>query len=388
MHMAYNPITDFVGLWRNTAGSLSKLEFPGLDFVVAALARAGVITVSVSATAPTVNQSTTAWLKAAVPSTSAEGQLFLWDPIANTYAAATPKLFLLMLEAAAGQNGVSWWASTGGAPANTVGNNGDFAIRTDQPGGIYGPKVLGAWPATPLPGTTTGFVSTDLDNAFGGIPGNVLYRDTSVWKALAIGAANTLMVSGGAAPLWEGLSALMDATLGAVRGDVLYRGAAGWTALPPSTAGFALKTNGAGTDPSWAVPEFPSGTTMLFQQTAAPTGWTKQTALNDVGLRVVSGTAGSTGGTAFSTVFAQNATGGHQLTVLEMPSHSHPTSLDGKSAAYEPGGAGGNGITAAGVSAQVSTQVFTMSNAGGDQAHTHPISLQLAYVDVIIATKN
>lgn len=386
--MAYNPSTDFVGLWRNIAGSLSKLEMPGLDFVVAAMARAGMLSVAVSATAPVANQSTTAWLNAAVPSTSAEGQLFLWDPIATAYAAATPKLLLYTLQASAGQNGVSWWASTGGAPANTVGNNGDFAVRTDQPGGIYGPKALGAWPTTPLPGTTTGFVSGDLDAAFGPQQGNILYRDALLWKALAIGAANTLMVSSGTAPLWETLSALMDATFGAARGDVLYRGGAGWTALPPGAAGFALKTNGAGADPSWAAPEFPSGTTMLFQQTAAPAGWTKQTALNDVGLRVTSGTAGSGGLTAFSTVFGQTATAGHQLTVTEMPSHNHPTAADGKNVAYEPGGAGGNGITAAGVSATISTVVFAVNNAGGDGAHSHNISLQLAYVDVIIATKN
>ena len=37
---------------------------------------------------------------------------------------------------------------------------------------------------------------------------------------------------------------------------------------------------------------FPSGTKMLFQQTAAPTGWTKDTGSNDVALRVVSGTVG------------------------------------------------------------------------------------------------
>lgn len=48
----------------------------------------------------------------------------------------------------------------------------------------------------------------------------------------------------------------------------------------------------------------PSGTLMLFQQTAAPTGWTKQTTHNDKALRVVSGTASSGGSTAFSSVMA------------------------------------------------------------------------------------
>ena len=35
---------------------------------------------------------------------------------------------------------------------------------------------------------------------------------------------------------------------------------------------------------------FASGTKMLFNQTSAPTGWTKVTSSNDVALRVVSGT--------------------------------------------------------------------------------------------------
>jgi hypothetical protein len=42
--MVYNPATDFLGLWRASGGNVSKMEMPGLDFVISALARAGVIT--------------------------------------------------------------------------------------------------------------------------------------------------------------------------------------------------------------------------------------------------------------------------------------------------------------------------------------------------------
>ena len=52
---------------------------------------------------------------------------------------------------------------------------------------------------------------------------------------------------------------------------------------------------------------FPSGTSMLFQQTAAPTGWTKQTTHNDKGLRLTSGTVGTGGSVAFTTAFATPA---------------------------------------------------------------------------------
>jgi hypothetical protein len=52
---------------------------------------------------------------------------------------------------------------------------------------------------------------------------------------------------------------------------------------------------------------FPSGTSMLFQQTAAPTGWTKSTTHNDKALRLTSGTVGTGGSVAFSTAMATPA---------------------------------------------------------------------------------
>jgi hypothetical protein len=55
---------------------------------------------------------------------------------------------------------------------------------------------------------------------------------------------------------------------------------------------------------------FPTGTAMLFQQTSAPTGWTKQTTHNDKALRVVSGTASSGGSSAFSTAFGTPSVSG------------------------------------------------------------------------------
>lgn len=55
---------------------------------------------------------------------------------------------------------------------------------------------------------------------------------------------------------------------------------------------------------------FPSGTAMLFQQTSAPTGWTKSTTHNDKALRVVSGTASSGGTTAFSTALGTPSVSG------------------------------------------------------------------------------
>ena len=53
---------------------------------------------------------------------------------------------------------------------------------------------------------------------------------------------------------------------------------------------------------------FPSGTKMLFQQTSAPTGWTKVTSsVDNKALRVVSGTVGSGGTNAFTNTLQSRA---------------------------------------------------------------------------------
>lgn len=379
--MVYNPATDFLGLWRNIAGQVSKMEMPGLDYVIDALARAGVIALSVSATAPVVNQATTAWLRAAVPSYSAEGTLFLWDPVAAVYVAATPALFFKMLETSAGQNGVSWWTSVGGPPINTVGNNGDFSIRTDAPNGIYGPKTLGAWPANPIPGTADVITSTALDNTFGITEGQIIYRGPAVWQTLLPGGVDTFLISSGAVPEWAVLSDLLDVLFGNLQGSILYRDVGLWDALSPGVANQVLATNGPGANPAWAnrTAEFPSGTIMLFQQTAAPTGWTKQTVVNDYGLRVTSGAVSVTAGTPFSTVFAQTAVGNTTLSTGTMPSHGHTFG-----AILQTGG----NVIQGGVTTNHNAGTDNTSAVGGGGAHTHSVQLALSYIDVIVASKN
>lgn len=91
--MAYNPLTDFVALLRLTAGSASTERMPGLDYVVAALARAGLIALSINQASPTSNQATTAWFRPALPSWTAEGILYLWNATTVQYEVATPALW-------------------------------------------------------------------------------------------------------------------------------------------------------------------------------------------------------------------------------------------------------------------------------------------------------
>jgi hypothetical protein len=163
--------------------------------------------------------------------------------------------------------------------------------------------------------------------------------------------------------------------------------------------------------------DFPSGTTLLFYQGAAPTGWTKLTAHNDKALRVVSGSGGVAGGTnPFSTVMAQTNVGNHALLAAEIPTinvnvsgsatlyiggnsgYNVPWSTTGWAFPGYPGPASGpedapyisSGSGSRGYSNYASGTVSisgSSSNTGGGP-HNHPITMQIQYCDVILASKN
>ena len=132
---------------------------------------------------------------------------------------------------------------------------------------------------------------------------------------------------------------------------------------------------------------------MLFQQTAAPTGWTKQTTHDNKALRVVTGSASSGGTSSFTTVFTNQtptittsglSAGATTLTTAQMPSHTHT---------YLLGGSGGGGYPLGGNAA--ATQTSGSTGGGGSHDHTisgsatsSAITLNVQYVDLIIASKD
>lgn len=126
---------------------------------------------------------------------------------------------------------------------------------------------------------------------------------------------------------------------------------------------------------------FPTGTLMLFVQTAAPTGWTKSTTHDNKALRIVSGTASSGGSVAFTTAFASGlSAGATTLSTAQMPAHTH-AAWQGQTAPYIMGGACGG--------LQFASSTSTSGSAGGGGSHDHTLpSFAVQYVDVIIATKN
>lgn len=128
---------------------------------------------------------------------------------------------------------------------------------------------------------------------------------------------------------------------------------------------------------------FPAGTFTLFQQTNAPTGWTKYTGFNDRALRVVSGTASSGGTLAFSTVFGKTATDAFTLAAGSMPSHAH--SLTANAAGTIVSGY----YVVLGSSYQIAvTETAATTSAGSSGSHAHGMDIRVQYVDVIIASKN
>ena len=166
------------------------------------------------------------------------------------------------------------------------------------------------------------------------------------------------------------------------------------TALPGQSGNAGKFITTDGTNASWVDP-FAPGTAMLFAQTAAPTGWTKSTTHNDKALRVVSGTAGSGGTAAFTTVFTNRTPAGSvtvdgtTLTESQIPAHTHTTNAYNSSGtgSYDPGGSSAVNY--------VSGASITSSSTGGGGSHTHTgsftgtaMDFAVQYVDVIIATKD
>ena len=204
------------------------------------------------------------------------------------------------------------------------------------------------------------------------------------------------------------------------------------------TVGGNLAVTGTATIGSNIVDSFASSTTMLFNQTTAPTGWTKVTAHDNKALRVVSGTVGTGGSVNFTTAFGSQNVGNTTLTTDQIPSHTHSFSATtgNNSVGHTHGfsattsdvgnhshgiafsgnllysGGGGNPGTAFGGGVNQSTQPAgahshtvsgttgdvnanhthtlsgTTGSIGGGNAHTHSLNLAVSYVDVIIASKN
>lgn len=166
----------------------------------------------------------------------------------------------------------------------------------------------------------------------------------------------------------------------------------------------------------------PSGTKMLFVQTSAPTGWTKDTTHNNKALRVVTGAASSGGSVTFTSAFtsqtvsgttgstvAGGTVGDTTLTSSQIPAHTHfvavnaigNSTLGSTTSVAVESNDGGDTQYILNTNGSSSPSIGLTSSTGGDGSHTHgftgtghthsfsgSVDLAVQYVDVIICTKS
>ena len=162
-------------------------------------------------------------------------------------------------------------------------------------------------------------------------------------------------------------------------------------ALPASkiTSGtFADARLSASSVTQHAQSEFASGDKMLFKQSSAPTGWTKETSDNDCCLRVVSGSVSTGGSVALSTALATPAVSAslsgapdagnlsvsmsgnisnHTLSNNQMPSHSHNSGIY----YYEDANRSPRGARLFPNQQDRANNFFITGNSGGSGSHNH-----------------
>lgn len=184
-------------------------------------------------------------------------------------------------------------------------------------------------------------------------------------------------------------------------------------------------------DASVALDGFASGTRLVFQQTAAPLGWTKEVgaAYNDATLRFTTGAASTGGADAFSTFFGTGkATAGFTLTTAHLPAsglsipglsipslsisgstssdgdHTHDVTVtdDGSSQVVGKGNgasaqtapakalaAGAHTHSVSGTTGTGTTGGGTTGNMGSAGSHAHDLNnFNIKFADAIIAQKN
>lgn len=233
--------------------------------------------------------------------------------------------------------------------------------------------------ATAVAGTTTLTLPAATDTLVGKAT-----TDTLTNKTIS-GASNTItnvsLTSGvtGTLPIANGGT---NSTATPTSNGVAYGTGTAIAYTAAGTTGQVLTATTGGA-PTWATAggsSFPAGTRMSFQQTSAPTGWTKDTtaAINDSILRLVTGSVTTGGTTAFSTWNAQTATGATTLSTTQIPSHTHSYTVAG-------GGANANGPEQSFLN---STSPATTGATGGGGSHTHSLTQSIKYYDFIIASKD
>lgn len=271
--------------------------------------------------------------------------------------------------------------------------------------------------------------------------GGVVFSNTTGMALTAVGTAGQILVSNAAStPVWTSPSVITvgdSSNLGGVSAASYQLNSTLAANVATMTA---LNANNLGGTAASFYDKFPAGTRILFHQTTAPTGWTKDTTHDNKALRVVSSTVGSGGSLSFTAAFASRTptgttssesvsgttgstgvtgttstvavtgtVGATTLSIAQIPSHNHTvfasratSSAEGGSGDREPvdqtlttsntggGGSHDHPFTGGSHSHTYDSGTHTHTFSGGSHSHTVSTSLDMSvqYVDVIIAYKN
>jgi len=277
--------------------------------------------------------------------------------------------------------------------------NGASTIVLRDGSGGFG---AGAITATSISGNGVALTAINASNIASGT------IDNARTSAATANGASTIVLRDSTGSFAAGVITANGSALTAINASSISSGTVATARLATGTANSSTYLRG---DSTWAAVSggttIPAGTVMLFGQTAAPTGFTKLTNLDNYALRVVSGTASTGGSVAFTTAFASQtptgsvsitavagSAGATTLTTPQIPAHSHvinqysgdaqpttrvgfafPNDLSGTSSTNNTGGGGSH------------THPFSFSSGSGTFTG-NAINLAVQYVDVIRATKD
>lgn len=290
--------------------------------------------------------------------------------------------------------------------------------------GTYGISISGnagtattATTATTLTSTQANWNSTGVVSNVVGMLGWKNYGNSHVIFDASAGtspsgsAVNNTNSAGAWTPTYPTLMGWNGGTTYGVRVDSARVADNGGVTSIVAGSGISISgATGAVTISSAVTSPIPAGTIMLFAQTSAPTGWTKNTSTGDnSALRVTTGTVGTGGSVAFTTAFASQtptgsvsitavagSAGATTLTTPQIPSHTHNIYNT-----FQPGGPQLRTQTLGASANPTQTSGYIVATGGGG-SHTHPfsfssgsgtfsgsaINLAVQYIDVIRATKD
>ncbi len=253
---------------------------------------------------------------------------------------------------------------------------------------------------------------TVIDNNLGGtvpktLAGSTVNLSDSESQNLIVRLTGTLTADVLVTTEANGFQIVENATSGAFDVTFQKNGVGSAITIPQGSVAVVIlgSTQGARLAAN-AVDEFASGTRMLFQQSSAPTGWTKESSAtyNDAALRFVTGSVSTSGSLAFSSAMASRSitgtVGNTTLTVDQIPAHGHPWYADSGNL----GNSGyADGIMTTNDGSPLTHNAFDgtpsatageqIGGTGGGQSHNHSLSVNnlnmaVKYADVIIAQKD